>query len=130
MASYSKFLFSKAGKPNEADYKTLKSVCAKLEIPYGTFTDGGFVPHDLRHKFATEIVRITDIETSKSLTGHTGEHIPTYLYTDEKRQREAMNRREGRELKAVLTELYNQVKNGNMDVSAFIEKAENLIRNG
>ena len=126
----SKWIFSTNGKPNESDYKTLKRICAELNIPYGAFTDGGFVSHDLRHNFSTEIIRVTDIETAKSLTGHTGNHILTYLHTDEKRMREAMNRREGVDVKEVLTSLYNEIKNGNMELRTFLERAEILIKNG
>lgn len=128
--SDSNFIFSQTGEPTESYYRTLKAVCGHLKLNYGTHKEGGWVPHDLRHNFATEIVRVTDIETAKSLTGHTGNHILTYLHTDEKRQREAMNKREGKELKVVLTELYNQVKNGNIEHSAFVEKVEYLIKNG
>lgn len=124
------FLFSNDGKANESIYKVLRKACDELGIAYGTFTEGGWVPHDLRHNFSTEIVRVTDIETAKSLTGHSGPHILTYLHTDEKRQREAMNRREGKDLTATLTELYNQVKTGSINLSSFVEKTRSLIRNG
>lgn len=69
-------------------------------------------------------------KTAKSLTGHTDTHILTYLYADEKHRREAMNKREGKELKKDLIELYNQIKNGNIDVSVFVEKVSYLIKNG
>lgn len=130
MVNGSSFIFSANGKPNESDYKTLKKICAQLDIPYGQFTEGGFVPHDLRHNFSTEISRLTDIETAKQLTGHTGTHILTYLHTDEGRMREAVRRREGREMRDDLTELYNQIKDGRITLSAFLEKAESLIKNG
>jgi integrase len=126
----SEFIFSKTGEPTESSYRTLKRVCEKLELNYGTHKKGGWVPHDLRHNFATEIVRVTDIETSKSLTGHTGTHILTYLHTDEKRQREAMNKREGKEIKVVLTELYKETKNGNIELPVFLERVGYLIKNG
>jgi site-specific recombinase XerD len=126
----SEYIFSKKGNPTESYYRTLKTVCGHLGLNYGAYKEDGWVPHDLRHNFATEIVRVTDIETAKSLTGHTGNHILTYLHTDEKRQRQAMNKREGKELKAVLTELYNQTRSGSIELSAFLEKTVNLIRNG
>lgn len=128
--SESVFIFSNDGRPTESDYRTLKNVCQTLGIPYGQFTGGGFVPHDLRHNFSTEITRLTDIETAKQLTGHTGSHILTYLHTDESRMRAAVRRREGREVRADLTELYNLVKDDKITLSAFLEKAENLIKNG
>lgn len=127
--SESKYIFSDSGRPSEGAYKTLKRVCEKLNIPYGNFTDGGFVPHDLRHNFASEIIRVTDIETAKSLTGHTGEHILTYLHTDEGRMRQAMRRREGTDFTEELTALYNETKNGNIELRSFLERVDFLIKN-
>jgi integrase len=124
------YLFSRSGKTNESVYRTLREACVSLGINYGTHKAGGWVPHDLRHNFASEIIQVTDIETAKSLTGHTGTHILTYLHTDEKRQRAAMNRREGKDVEKILIALYNDVKNGSMDVSAFVEKVGFLIKNG
>lgn len=127
----SEYIFSKNGKPNEAWYTILKKICTEeLGLNYGTFADGGFVPHDLRHNFATDITRLTDIETSKNLTGHSGDHILTYLHTDETRMREAIRKREGYDRKEILTELYNEVKNGNMEIRDFLERVENLIKSG
>ena len=130
MGGDSDYKFSPNGKVDESVYRTIKKECEHLEIPYGTFASDGWVPHDLRHNFAWEIIRVTDIETACSLAGHTGSHIMTYLHTDEGRQRAAMDKREGKETKKVLTALYNEVKNGNMDVSTFIEKVGFLIKNG
>jgi hypothetical protein len=41
---------------DESSYRTLREICAHLKIPYGTHKEGGWVPHVLRHNFATEIV--------------------------------------------------------------------------
>jgi len=130
LQSDSEYLFSKTGKPDESSYRALKKACEHLEIPYGAYTEGGWVPHDLRHNFATEIVRVADLATAKSLTGHTGQSIFTYLHTDEKRQREAMNRREGKEVSKVLSDIYNEVKSNKTDVEAFVTRVGSLIRNG
>lgn len=78
-----------------------------------------WLPRDLRHNFAAEIVRVTDMETSRSLAGHAGNHILTYLHANEKRRREEMNKREGKEIKVALTELYKEIKNGNIETSRF-----------
>ncbi|HEY0461265.1 MAG TPA: tyrosine-type recombinase/integrase, partial [Pyrinomonadaceae bacterium] len=128
--SDSEYIFSKNGKADESSYRTLKQACEHLKIPYGTHKEGGWVPHDLRHNFATEIVQVTDIETAKSLTGHSGAHILRYLHTDEKRQRAAMNKREGKEIRQVLIDLYNEIKSDKIDVSTFVEKVGYLIKNG
>ena len=60
----SDFIFTPDGKPIESNYRTLKEICEDLEIPYGRYKDGGFVAHDLRHNFGTEILRESDIETA------------------------------------------------------------------
>lgn len=122
----SEYIFTNTGNPNESVYRTLREVCATLEINYGAYKDGGFVPHDLRHNFATEIIKVTDIETAKSLTGHTGNHIMTYLHTNENLQRDAMRKREGIELKVELFDLYYEVKGDKIGVDKFIEKVRFL----
>lgn len=84
------------------------------------------MPHDLRHNFATEIVQVTDIETAKSLTGHTGNEIFTYLHTNEKLQREAIERRERRDRTKEIVEIYKQVRRGKMKVKKFVENIKIL----
>jgi hypothetical protein len=39
-----------------------------------------------------------------------------------------INKRDGKEIDKLLTALYNKVKNGNIDVSAFVRKAGFLIK--
>jgi integrase len=62
------------GKPiTRHFYASLKTACNKAKIPYGRETKGGFVFHDLRHTFVTDMDEagvpqaITD-----SITGHSG----------------------------------------------------------
>lgn len=120
------YIFSQTGEVQNSDYRTLKTVCATLGIKYGKFTENGFVGHDLRHNFASEIIQVTDIETAKSLTGHTGTDIFTYLHTTERQQREAVGRREKRDRKVDLTNLYNLVITDQIDVAQFL-RAINAI---
>jgi integrase len=126
-AGESEFVFTADGEPLESDYRTLKNVCKKLKIPYGRFTAGGFVPHDLRHNFATEIAQVTDIETAKSLTGHSGNEIFTYLHTNEKLQREAVRKREKRDLIKEIVEIYKGVKRSKIKAKDFVEKIKFLM---
>lgn len=121
-----KFIFSPDGEPVEANYRTLQTVCSDLNIPYGRFTSGGFTAHDLRHNFATEIVQVTDIETAKSLTGHSGNEIFTYLHTTERRQREAIRKRENKDSAAELIELYKGIKRGKIKARKFLGEIRNL----
>lgn len=125
-ANKSEYIFTDSGEPQESDYRTLKTICAKLDISYGRYKSGGFVPHDLRHNFATEIVQVTDIETAKSLTGHTGDEIFTYLHTNEKLQREAVERRERRDRTKEIVDLYKAARRGKIRLKKFVEKIKIL----
>jgi len=50
-------------------------------------------PHMLRHTFATQLIKKTDIHTLKTLLGHSRlESTGVYLHTDSERQRDALNR--------------------------------------
>lgn len=66
----SKYIFTKNGEPVESDYRTLRLVCRDLDIAYGRYTEDGFVAHDLRHGFASDIIGHSDIETVRELLGH------------------------------------------------------------
>ncbi|MET0753723.1 MAG: tyrosine-type recombinase/integrase [Pyrinomonadaceae bacterium] len=121
------FIFTPDGKPIEANYRTLREVCKDLDISYGRFTDGGFVAHDLRHNFATEISQVTDIETAKSLTGHTGNEIFTYLHTNQQRQREAVRKREKRDYTSELDKLFEAVQKKKITKEKFAEIVKKLF---
>lgn len=121
------YIFTPDGKPIESNYRTLKEICETLDIPYGRFTEGGFVAHDFRHNFATEISQVTDIETAKSLTGHTGTEIFTYLHTNRDRQREAVRKREKFDFDGELEEIFDQIKGGKLRKKEFVEKVKKLF---
>jgi integrase len=125
--SGNEYIFSEGGDPINSDYRTIKKVCQKLNITYGRFTENGFIPHDLRHNFATEIMRVTDIETAKSLTGHTGNAIFDYLHTNETLQRAAIQKRENLDITKDLVELYKAVRRGKIKARVFIEKVKFLM---
>lgn len=123
----SDFIFSPDGDPIESEYRTLREVSKKLDINYGRFKDGGFVIHDLRHNFGSEIIRNTDIETARELLGHSNiEQTGDYLHTDENRLREAMRRRDGYESKIEMVKIYKAVRRGKMNVKRFIETVKKL----
>jgi integrase len=121
------FIFSPDGKPIEANYRTLREICKDLDIPYGRYTDGGFIGHDLRHNFATEISQVTDIETAKSLTGHTGTEIFTYLHTDRKRQREAIRKREKIDYTSELDKIFEAVQKEEITKEKFAETLKKIF---
>lgn len=125
----SEFIFSPDGKPIESEYRTLKKVCAELNIAYGKYTDGGFVAHDLRHNFATEIIPKTDPQSAAELMGVSNlNQIMTYIHSNPQRLREAIDRRENRDIKKDLIAVYKNVKRGKIKAREFVEKILNLAK--
>lgn len=123
----SKFIFTKDGEPVESDYRTLRLVCRDLDITYGRFKEDGFVPHDLRHGFASDIIEHADIETVRELLGHSNiGQTGDYLHTDEKKMRAAVRRREGIDIKRELVVIYKGVRRGKINAKAFVEKVRKL----
>ena len=125
----SEYIFSKDGEPNNADYRTLESVCAELGIAYGRYTEDGFIPHDLRHSFGSDLIPHTDIKTAQEFLGHSNiQQTFDYLHTNEDRMREAMSKREGVDKRKELVEIYKQTRRRRITAKMFVEKLQNLMR--
>lgn len=123
----SSYIFTKDGELPPSDYWTLRVVCKKLDIPYGKYVEDGFIPHDLRHNFASDIIRHTDIETLRELLGHSNiEQIGDYLHTDAKRMREAIRWRAGMDIKKELVAIYKGVRRKKLKAKTFIERIKKL----
>jgi integrase len=89
------FLFK--GKPIRGGIQSsLRQACRKAKIPYGRFVEDGFVFHDLRHTFNTNMVEAGVPEkTIMEITGHsTREMFDRYTTVTEKAKQRAMNRLE------------------------------------
>lgn len=128
LSTDSEYIFTDDGEPNESDYRALKTVCQKLNIPYGRFTDGGFIPHDLRHNFASEVIRHTDIKTAQEFLGHSNiQQTNDYLHTTETQMREAIQRRDGIDLTSAVIEIYKDVKRGKIKARKFVERVKFLV---
>lgn len=129
----SKFIFTTDGEPVASDYRTLKTVCADLDISYGRYTEAGFVPHDLRHAAGTEIVRVTDIESARIYLGHSNiKQTTAYLHTDAERLKEAVRKRDELKKKKIdvekaLKSVYKKVKNNELDETNFIENIRRIF---
>ena len=123
------FIFTPAGNPIESNYRTLKTVCAKLGVPYGRYNEDGFVSHDLRHNFGTEIMRGSDIETARELLGHANiSQTGTYVHTSPERLRDAVRNRENIDYNAELKTIFEAVRNDSIDVQEFNRKIRHLFR--
>lgn len=85
-----KYFFSERGKLQAGFYKQIKLACAVLEIPYGKFTDGGFILHDARHTFSTILHRnLIDDKTSVEFTDNPSA-IGNYQHSSSESKNRAM----------------------------------------
>ncbi|MBA2621428.1 MAG: tyrosine-type recombinase/integrase [Acidobacteria bacterium] len=127
-SSDSEYIFTGDGKPVPSHYRTLKEVCAKLKITYGRKVIGGFILHDLKRNFASNMQQVTDIATLQELTSNSSDSLNVYLNTSRKQMREAMRRMENVDLDAELKLIYKEAKARKMTEEAFVEAVKNLIR--
>lgn len=124
----SDFIFSPDGKTIESTYRTLKKVCEKLNIPYGRYTDGGFIAYDLRHNFGTEILQTSDIETARELLGQVDIlQTGTYVHTTRERMREAVRKRDKVNHDSELSEILKADKNDELNERGFIETMKKIL---
>lgn len=123
------YIFTPDGEHIPSYYRTLKNICEDLKIPYGRYADGGFIAHDLRHNFGTEILRESDIETARELLGHSNiTQTSTYVHTSADRLREAVRKRDKIDYNYELETIFNEVKTGILDLPKFTNKLKELFR--
>lgn len=125
----SEYIFTPDGKPIESHYRTLKEVCKHLKIPYGKTVAGGFVMHDLKRNFATDMQQVTDIATLRELTSNSSGSLNVYLNTSKKQMREAMRKMEKIDLDTELITIFDEVKADKISREKFIEAVKNLFGN-
>ena len=90
-------VFLYRGKPVADIRKGLKDACKKAGIKYGRFVKGGFIFHDLRHTFNTNMRKAGIAESViMKITGHsTREMFDRYNTVDEDDTRKAVKKLEG-----------------------------------
>lgn len=89
-------MFQFNGKPVKDIRTALKKACKDAGIEYGRFVKGGFIFHDLRHTFNTNM-RKAGVSDSviMEITGHsTREMFDRYNTIDEEDTRKAVNQLE------------------------------------
>lgn len=124
----SEFIFTPDGLPIRSNYRSLKKICEHLKIPYGRNVVGGFVLHDLKHNFATDMSQITDISTLRELTSNSSDSLNVYLHTDKKRMKAAVRKLEKQDLSDELGQIFDRVLSGKINKKKFIETVNNLVR--
>lgn len=124
----SEYIFTADGEPIPSDYRTLRKICKDLELDYGKFTDGGFIMHDLRHRFASDIIEHSDIRTAAELLGHSNlQQSLDYMHTNEKKLREAIVKRDKIDYDSELGNIFDEVRNGTIEKPEFNEKIKKLF---
>jgi integrase len=121
----SEFIFSKGRHATNAAYRILKFACLRLKIPYGRFTSGGFVAHDARHNFVTNLMQNNiDIETIKSLSGHsTSSMVMNYSHSSAESRRKAIDAIDGKtDNERELKQIFECVRSGKMTFEQFAKK--------
>lgn len=89
-------VFTYKGKPVKNTKKGLRGACERADIVYGRDVKGGFILHDCRHTFNTNMRRAGVAESViMAITGHsTREMFDRYNVIDEQDKAEAVNRLE------------------------------------
>lgn len=90
-------VFLYAGKPFTKIEKALKTACSNAKIPYGRYIKDGFIFHDLRHTFNTNMRKAGVTESViMAITGHsTREMFDRYNTIDGEDTRQAINQLQG-----------------------------------
>jgi integrase len=89
-------VFTYKGKPIKSIKKSLRRACKDAEITYGRDVKGGFILHDCRHTFNTNMRRAGVAESViMAITGHsTREMFDRYNVVDSQDRTDAVNRLE------------------------------------
>ena len=93
-AGTSNHVFKYKGKPIKGDIRdSLKDACGKAGITYGRYEKGGFIFHDLRHTFNTNMRKAGVAESViMEITGHsTRSMFDRYNTIDDEDTRKAIN---------------------------------------
>ena len=90
-------VFLYRGKPVADIRKGLKDACDKAGIKYGRFIKGGFIFHDLRHTFNTNMRKagVSESVVMKTTGYSTREMFDRYNTVDEEDTRKAVKQLEG-----------------------------------
>lgn len=113
------YVFLYKGRPIKSINKALRNACEKAGIPYGRFEKDGFVFHDLRHTFNTNMRKAGVPESViMQITGHsTREMFDRYNTIDSEDTRQAIKQLQGY-LQSVDQNVDQAAKNGNKEKEA------------
>jgi integrase len=100
----------------------VREACEVNGIRYGRNERHGVTFHSNRHSFTSRLVRVTDIATAASFTGHASkEMVDYYSHASEEERGKAMRRLYGNKPSLPLAEIYEKVRTGAMSAEEFID---------
>lgn len=125
-SSETEYILSLTGSTPTTFYKILKEAVEQAGLTWGREGIDSVTFHSLRHSFITRLVQVTDIATAASFSGHThgSEMIPLYSHASPDSRRKAMAAMYGKKDVKRLSEIYERVRSGEMDLEAFVASFE------
>lgn len=120
-ASRTDFIFTHTGSSPKNFYSLLKAAIESAGLVYGRAE--GITFHSCRHSFISRLVRVTDIATAQTFSGHsTGHMVALYSHASAESRQAAMNRLYGNAGTREMKNLYLLVRDGKISFEEFIEQ--------
>lgn len=118
--SETEFIFNIPCSDHTVD-SIIQEACVGAGLVYGRGKADGVTFHSTRHAFTSRAVRVTDIATAGELTGHsTEEMVDYYSHASRESKRRAMEKMYGDGKKRSLSEIFEKIRSGDVDLDAFL----------
>jgi len=120
-ASRSKLIFDLTCSRHTFD-DIIKQACGSAGVKYGRGEFDAVTFHSTRHSFTSRLVRVTDIATARSFTGHSSdEMVEYYAHASDEQRKLAMSKMFGADRKKELSSIFKKIKAGKMSEAEFLE---------
>lgn len=120
-ASRSKLIFDLACSRHTFD-DIIRQACATAGVKYGRGEFDAVTFHSTRHSFTSRLVRVTDIATARSFTGHSSdEMVEYYAHASDEQRKLAMSKMFGADRTKELRSIFKKVSTGKMSETEFLE---------
>lgn len=111
----------------------IRDACEANGIAYGRGKIDGVTFHSTRHSFTTRLIRVTDMATAASFTGHSSEEmVDYYSHADDESRQNAMSALYGEGSNAgmkkldlkTLKRIYNNIRSGKLSLDEFLKQLD------
>ncbi len=121
--SRTEYIFTFSGSRPRHFYILIREACEAAGLTYGRAAENGIVFHSTRHAFVTRMVRVTDLATAGSYSGHQSSGmIAHYSHATDESRESAMQKLYPTANKGninSLKEIYEKVRNNEMGFDEF-----------